>query len=146
MIDKIKCENLAKRLLSLMLKLAAVFRYTPLELLRSQTTVSPSSLTEDDSRCSLISPPPREPTMKDRILPCLERIQKLEKSYEDIRNKPVAIPVEKERMLMDSLDRIKSVEFDLDKTKRLLHATVMKQMEITEMLQNIRDSQLHVRT
>jgi len=119
MIDKIKCENLAKRLLSLMLKLAAVFRYTPLELLRSQTTVSPSSLTEDDSRCSLISPPPREPTMKDRILPCLERIQKLEKSYEDIRNKPVAIPVEKERMLMDSLDRIKSVEFDLDKTKRV---------------------------
>lgn len=101
-----------------MLKLAAVFRYTPLELLRSQTTVSPSSPTEDDSRCSFISAP-REPTMKDRILPCLERIQELEKCYEDIRNKPVSIPVEKERMLMDSLDRIKSVEFDLDKTKRV---------------------------
>ncbi|XP_010501189.1 PREDICTED: phosphatidylinositol/phosphatidylcholine transfer protein SFH13-like [Camelina sativa] len=143
-IDKIKCENLAKRLLSLMLKLATVFRCTPFELLRSQTTVSPSSPAEDDSRCSLI-PTPRQPTMKDRILPCLERIQKLEKSYEDIRNKPVAIPVEKERMLMDSLDRIKSVEFDLDKTKRLLHATVMKQMEITEMLQSLRDSQLHRR-
>ncbi|EOA39901.1 hypothetical protein CARUB_v10008581mg [Capsella rubella] len=143
-IDKIKCENLAKRLLSLMLKLAAVFRYTPFELLRSQTTVSPSSPTEDESRCSLI-PTPRQPTMKDRILPCLERIQKLEKSYEDIRNKPVAIPVEKERMLMDSLERIKSVEFDLDKTKRLLHVTVMKQMEITEMLQSLRDSQLHRR-
>lgn len=101
-----------------MLKLAAIFRYTPFELLRGQATVSPPSPTEDDSRCILI-PTPREPTMKDRILPCLERIQKLEKSYEDIRNKPVAIPEEKERMLIDSIDRIKSVEFDLDKTKRV---------------------------
>ncbi|KAL1189470.1 Phosphatidylinositol/phosphatidylcholine transfer protein SFH13 [Cardamine amara subsp. amara] len=143
-IDKVKAENIAKRLLTLMLKLAAIFRNTPFEHLRSQSTVSPSSPTEDDNRSSLI-PTPREPTMKDRILPCLERIQKLEKKYEDIQNKPVEIPVEKERMLMDSLDRIKSVEFDLDKTKRLLHATVMKQMEITEMLQNIRESQLHRR-
>lgn len=101
-----------------MLKLAAVFRYIPFELSRRQNTVTPSSPSEDESRSSLV-PTPTEPTMKDKILPCLERIHELEKKYEDIRNKPVEIPVEKERMLMDSLDRIKSVEFDLDKTKRV---------------------------
>ncbi|VVB00178.1 unnamed protein product [Arabis nemorensis] len=144
-IDKIKSENLAKRLLSLMLKLASVFRYIPFEFSRRQNTVTPSSPTEDETMISLIPTPPIEPTMKDRILPCLERIHQLETKYEDLRNKPVEIPVEKERMLMDSLDRIKSVEFDLDKTKRVLHATVMKQIEITEMLENLRESQLHRR-
>ncbi|ESQ29896.1 hypothetical protein EUTSA_v10011321mg [Eutrema salsugineum] len=118
-IDSIKSENLAKRVLSFMLKLAAVFRYIPFELSRRQNTVTPSNPTEDNNRRSLI-PTSTELTMKDRILPCLERIQKLEKKYEEIRNKPVEIPVEKERMLLDSLDRIKSVEFDLVKTKRVL--------------------------
>ncbi|KAG2304539.1 hypothetical protein Bca52824_033190 [Brassica carinata] len=143
-IDGIKPENLAKRILSLLLKLAAVFRVIPFELSRRKNTITPSSPTEDGSR-STLTPTPTETTMKDRIGPCLERIQKLEKKYEEIRNKPVEIPVEKERMLMDSLDRIKSVEFDLEKTKRALHATVMKQMEITEMLESIRESQLHRR-
>ncbi|KAL0796462.1 hypothetical protein Bca101_067839 [Brassica carinata] len=143
-IDGIKPENLAKRILSLLLKLAAVFRVIPFELSSRKNTITPSSPTEDGSR-STLTPTPTETTMKDRIGPCLERIQKLEKKYEEIRNKPVEIPVEKERMLMDSLDRIKSVEFDLEKTKRALHATVMKQMEITEMLESIRESQLHRR-
>ncbi|KAH0872876.1 hypothetical protein HID58_070238 [Brassica napus] len=141
-LDSIKPESLAKRILSFLLKLAAVFRYIPFELSRKKHTITLSSPREDESRCTL-TPTPTETTMKDRIGPCLERIHKLEKKYEEIRNKPVEIPVEKERLLMDSLDRIKSVEFDLEKTKRALHATVMKQMEITEMLENIRESQLH---
>uniref|UniRef100_A0A1J3HX50 Phosphatidylinositol/phosphatidylcholine transfer protein SFH13 n=1 Tax=Noccaea caerulescens TaxID=107243 RepID=A0A1J3HX50_NOCCA len=146
-IESMKSENVAKRIVSLMLKLAAVFRYMPFELWRSQSTVTPSSPTTEDGnrRSSLIPTPPTEPTMRERILPCLERIQKLEKKYEEMRNKPAEIPVDKERMLMDSLDRIKSVEFDLEKTKRVLHATVMKQIEITEMLENLRESQLHRR-
>uniref|UniRef100_A0A1J3G3P9 Phosphatidylinositol/phosphatidylcholine transfer protein SFH13 n=1 Tax=Noccaea caerulescens TaxID=107243 RepID=A0A1J3G3P9_NOCCA len=146
-IESMKSENVAKRIVSLMLKLAAVFSYMPFELWRSQSTVTPSSPTTEDGnrRSSLIPTPPTEPTMRERILPCLERIQKLEKKYEEMRNKPAEIPVDKERMLMDSLDRIKSVEFDLEKTKRVLHATVMKQIEITEMLENLRESQLHRR-
>ncbi|KAJ0230383.1 Phosphatidylinositol/phosphatidylcholine transfer protein SFH13 [Hirschfeldia incana] len=137
-IESIKPENIARRILSLLLKLAAVFRYFPFELSRKKHTVTPSS-------SSTLTPTPTETTMKDRIGPCLERIQKLEKTYEEIRNRPVEIPAEKERMLVDSLDRIKSVEFDLEKTKRALHATVMKQMEITEMLESIRETQLHRR-
>ena len=119
-LDSIKPESLAKRILSLLLKLAAVFRYIPFELSRRKHTITPSSPTEDESRSTLTAIP-RETTMKDRIGPCLERIQKLERKYEEIRNKPVEIPAEKERMLMDSLDRIKSVEFDLEKTKRVIN-------------------------
>ncbi|KAJ4881972.1 Phosphatidylinositol/phosphatidylcholine transfer protein SFH13 [Raphanus sativus] len=139
-MDIIRTENIAKRILALLLKLAAVFRCTPFQLLRKKNTITPSSPTQLE-----LNPTHAQTTMKDKIRPCLERIQELEKVYEEIRNKPVEIPVEKERMLMDSLDRIKSVEFDLVKTKGVLHATVMKQMEITEMLESLRDSQLHRR-
>ncbi|KAJ4866768.1 Phosphatidylinositol/phosphatidylcholine transfer protein SFH13 [Raphanus sativus] len=139
-LHELRTENIAKRILALLLKLAAVFRCIPFQLLRRKNTITPSRATEDE-----LNPTHAETTMKDKIRPCLERIQELEKVYEEIRNKPVEIPVEKERMLMDSLDRIKSVEFDLVKTKGVLHATVMKQMEITEMLESLRDSQLHRR-
>ncbi|PNX81741.1 sec14p-like phosphatidylinositol transfer family protein [Trifolium pratense] len=58
------------------------------------------------------------------------------------------MPLEKEQMLMDSLDRIKSVEFDLERTKRVLHAAVMKQLEITDLLENMQQSKFrgHVNT
>ncbi|KAF8082402.1 hypothetical protein N665_0827s0007 [Sinapis alba] len=141
-IDMIRAENIAKKILALLLKLATVFPCIPFQLLRRKNTITTtSSPTEDE-----LNPTHAETTtMKDKIRPCLERIQELEKRYDEIRNKPVEIPVEKERMLMDSLDRIKSVEFDLVKTKRVLHATVIKQMEITEMLESLRESQLHRR-
>lgn len=56
---------------------------------------------------------------EDHLLPCMERLEKLEKAFEELHNKPPEIPLEKERMLVDSLDRIKSVELDLEKTKRV---------------------------
>lgn len=114
-LHELRTENIAKRILALLLKLAAVFRCIPFQLLRRKNTITPSRATEDE-----LNPTHAETTMKDKIRPCLERIQELEKVYEEIRNKPVEIPVEKERMLMDSLDRIKSVEFDLVKTKGVI--------------------------
>lgn len=56
---------------------------------------------------------------RDYILPCEQRLQRLEKVFNELNNKPDGMPLEKEHMLMDSLDRIKSVEFDLEKTKRV---------------------------
>ena len=56
---------------------------------------------------------------RDHILPCIQRLQRLEKAVEELSNKPASIPLEKDQMLMGSLDRIKSVEFDLEKTKRV---------------------------
>lgn len=56
---------------------------------------------------------------EDPILPCIQRLQSIEKKFEELNNKPIEIPFEKEQMLLESLDRIKSVEFDLEKTKRV---------------------------
>ncbi|GLT83771.1 hypothetical protein SLE2022_020430 [Rubroshorea leprosula] len=82
---------------------------------------------------------------EDHLLPCMERLEKLDKAFEELSSKPPEIPLEKEKMLVDSLDRIKSVELDLEKTKRVLHATVMKQLEITDWLERLRESKCHRR-
>lgn len=56
---------------------------------------------------------------RDHILQCMQRLERLEKTFGELSHKPAGIPLEKEHMLTNSLDRIKSVEFDLEKTKRV---------------------------
>lgn len=57
--------------------------------------------------------------IEDRLSPCLERIQRLEMMFDELTNKHAEIPLEKERVLLESWDRIKHIEFDLEKTKRV---------------------------
>lgn len=73
---------------------------------------------------------------EDRVGPCLERLQKLELTFNELSSKPAQIPLEKERVLQESWNRIKCIEFDLDKTKRVLQATVMTQMGIVDSLES----------
>lgn len=109
---------MAKALLSLVVRLVSYFRHLSSPFLRKQSNVHLSNVVETNT---VVSNPPAtlEAISKDRVLPCLERLQRLEKMLEELSNKPTSIPVEKERMLLDSLDRIKSLEHDLDKTKRV---------------------------
>lgn len=120
----------------------------------------------------------QEANKEDCVGPCLQRLERLEKVFVELSNKPAKIPLEKEHLLTESLDRIKSVEFDLEKTKRVsfylcvllveyehssynyndscriaftsvlllqaLHATVVKQLEIGELLEKLRESQCQV--
>lgn len=58
----------------------------------------------------------------DRIAPCLERLQRLEASFSKLSSKPAVIPIEKEQVLQESWDRIKSIEYDLEKTKKVSSA------------------------
>ncbi|KAJ3694625.1 hypothetical protein LUZ60_000002 [Juncus effusus] len=48
-------------------------------------------------------------------------------------------------VINDSFDRIKSLELDLEKTKQILHATVMKQKEMEETLEAMKESSLRRR-
>lgn len=64
-------------------------------------------------------------TEEDHIHPCVERLQKVEQILEELKNKPAQIPKEKDQMLLHSLERIKSVEFDLDKTKKVSHVNLL---------------------
>ncbi|KAL5998551.1 hypothetical protein ACLOJK_009494 [Asimina triloba] len=57
-------------------------------------------------------------TEEDFILPYLERLQRLEALVTELSRKPVTMPPEKDSALRESMDRIKSIEYDLQKTKK----------------------------
>lgn len=170
-VEKSNIQCVPSMLLSFMVRLVAIFGSLQL-IWRRQNNIHPSNVLENNTN----SQPPAVEAVneEDRVLPCIERLQKLEKVYEELSNKPAAIPLEKEQMLMESLQRIKSVESDLEKTKRVrsillglddwklnswihkmltlafvflwqvLHATVVKQHEIAELLEKLRESKFHV--
>lgn len=71
--------------------------------------------------------------------PCLERLQRLEELVEELDKKPKKIPPEKDIMISESLNRIKTLEHDLQKTRYTLNATSMKQEELLETFENLRE-------
>ncbi|XP_073158788.1 phosphatidylinositol/phosphatidylcholine transfer protein SFH13-like [Henckelia pumila] len=135
-----------RTLISISINLFSVIRNAPGEYWRRQTYIHPSHMLENE-------PEPNSDLVvgteavngEDRFLPCVQRLQRLENLLEQLNKKRAEIPQEKEQMLEQSLDRIKSVEVDLEKTKRLLQAAVIKQLEITELLENIQETRFHRR-
>lgn len=55
----------------------------------------------------------------EALQPCWQRLQHLETLVTELVNKPKKIPPEKEDILIESLSRIKSIEYDLQKTKKV---------------------------
>ncbi|CAL5390196.1 unnamed protein product [Camellia sinensis] len=140
-VEKRSFRCVAAALMSLMTNLFAFIRRLPLESLRMQNNIHPSNVVEDTTE---ISPPGAEAVIEeDRVLPCVQRLQRLENLLKELNKKPAEIPLEKEQMLVQSLDRIKSVELDLEKTKRVLHAMAVKQHEIEQLLENLQQSKCH---
>jgi hypothetical protein len=64
-------------------------------------------------------------TKEDRVNPCLERLDRLESMFNQLSRKPPELPQDKDRAIQDSFNRIKSIEFDLEKTKKVLAAQVL---------------------
>ncbi|XP_028752836.1 phosphatidylinositol/phosphatidylcholine transfer protein SFH13 isoform X2 [Neltuma alba] len=109
----------ARVLLSFLDKLVAYFCGLKFEVWRSQNSVSPPDPVEHNTNNP--SPAVGAGDERDHNFPheqYEQRLQKLEQAFEELSKKPTDMPLEKEEMLMESLDRIKSVEFDLEKTKR----------------------------
>ncbi|KAJ8470685.1 hypothetical protein OPV22_025028 [Ensete ventricosum] len=104
------------------------------------SNIHPSDAQNCAAQCSLSME-----NIEDRLSPCLERLQRLEMMFDELTNKHAEIPFEKERVLLESWDRIKHIEFDLENTKRVLHATVMKQLDIAESLDAMQDFKLRKR-
>ncbi|PON88881.1 CRAL-TRIO lipid binding domain containing protein [Trema orientale] len=139
--EKRELHCAARVLISFLFRLFTIFRCVRFEFWRSEfwkrhSNIYPSTFVEPNT--SSHSPAVEAVNEEDRVLPCIQRLQRLEKVFDELSNKPVGIPVEKDKILMESMDRIKNVEIDLEKTKRLLHATVVKQLEIDEFLENLR--------
>ncbi|XP_010527238.1 PREDICTED: phosphatidylinositol/phosphatidylcholine transfer protein SFH9-like isoform X2 [Tarenaya hassleriana] len=76
----------------------------------------------------------------ESLHPCLQRLRDLETVVTELVNKPARIPPEKENMIRDSLDRIKSIEQDLQKTRKVLLLTASKQIELAESLESLKVS------
>ncbi|URE20852.1 CRAL/TRIO domain [Musa troglodytarum] len=121
--------------------LGTKFHGTLLEVIDSReggpSNIHPSDAQNTAAQCSRSME-----NIEDRLSPCLERLQRLEMMFDELTNKHAEIPFEKERVLLESWDRIKHIEFDLEKTKRVLHATVVKQLDIAESLDAMQDFKL----
>ncbi|XP_073525734.1 uncharacterized protein [Phyllobates terribilis] len=80
---------------------------------------------------------------KETLNSCWERIQHLEDVVTDLLDKPSKIPSDKEEMITESLSRIKSIEYDLQKTKKALFATASKQVELAQSLEYLKEENVH---
>ncbi|KAL6567670.1 hypothetical protein OROGR_001338 [Orobanche gracilis] len=136
---------MSRTLTYITMKLFAFTQNVPVECWRRQSNVYPPNGLEDPELNSHIYVPVKSVTEEDMIGPCVQRLQRLESLLEELNNRPAEIPMEKDQILQQSLGRIKSVEFDLEKTKRVLHTTVLKQLQITELLENMRESKFQTK-
>lgn len=59
---------------------------------------------------------------EELLHPCYQKLQQLENMVSELSKKPAKIPAEKEDMIHESLSRIKSIEYDLQKTKKVRYA------------------------
>ncbi|XP_057453854.1 phosphatidylinositol/phosphatidylcholine transfer protein SFH13 [Lotus japonicus] len=137
-VEKTNHLYVTRVLASFMERLITFIRSLRFEFWRTQNNVHPSNTTEHNINNH--SAAVEAAFERDHILPCAQRLQRLEKVFEELNNKPYGMPLEKEKMLMDSMDRIKSVEFDLEKTKRVLHSAVKQQLEIADLVENLQKS------
>lgn len=99
-------------------KLFALSPNVPFAYWRRHADIYPSNAVEDGTEhCRLSTVDAEAVSEEDRVLPCVQRLQRLESLLEELEQKPAEIPLEKEQMLLQSLNRIKTVELDLEKTK-----------------------------
>ncbi|XP_076899888.1 phosphatidylinositol/phosphatidylcholine transfer protein SFH9-like [Bidens hawaiensis] len=83
------------------------------------------------------------PVEKELLHPCEEKLKQLEAMVAELSTKPSKIPQEKEEMLVESMNRIRSMEYDLQKTKKALFATASKQMELEESIETLRGDSIN---
>ncbi|CAO2040890.1 unnamed protein product [Urochloa humidicola] len=131
-------KHLSRKVIDLFLKVLSLLRFfirrrQHLENVHPHTATVPSNQTD----IRIIK--------EDRVNPCLERLDRLESMFNQLSRKPPELPQDKDRAIQDSFDRIKSIEFDLEKTKKVLHATVIKQMQMAETLEAVKESDLRRR-
>lgn len=86
-----------------------------------------------------------EAVKRNHMNSCLERLHRLENILSGISNKPNQIPLEKEQMLLESWDRIKGLEVDLTKTKKVLETTLVQQLRLAESLESSQESPAQMR-
>lgn len=101
-------ENLATGLITLLIRISSFFHLSVYRQERYLETVQP---------CAAAQEP--EPQREEDMSACLRRLKKLESLCDHLMSKPPDMPKEKELVLMQSFDRIKSLEAELEATKNV---------------------------
>lgn len=127
-------ENLATGLITLLIRISSFFHLSVYRQERYLETVQP---------CAAAQEP--EPQREEDMSACLRRLKKLESLCDHLMSKPPDMPKEKELVLMQSFDRIKSLEAELEATKNALQAAVEKQMELVETVESLQHQTSSVR-
>lgn len=110
---------MTRTIMSIIIKLHALIQNAHVECLRRQTNVYPSNTLGSESEPPNQLSAAEAVSEENRVSPCVQRLQRLESLLEELNKKPAEIPPEKDQLLQRSLERIKCVEFDLEKTKRV---------------------------
>lgn len=103
--------------MSLVETLIVIITILPFDFLKRQKNVYPTNTVEDEARESLN--------------PFVQRLEKIEELLEELKRRPTQIPVEKVNMSYDSLERIKLVEFNHNKTESV---SLFKMLLIMKLL------------
>lgn len=112
---------MSRTLMFLVAKIMAFVQMIPIEYGRRQENAySPKS--SIDGPKPVTSPSyvhERAVKKEEKVRPCVLRLQKLESLLEELNSRPTEIPAEKDQILHQSLERIKNMESDLERTKRV---------------------------
>ncbi|XP_071679150.1 phosphatidylinositol/phosphatidylcholine transfer protein SFH6 [Lolium perenne] len=127
--------NLIKLVVSALIKIFSFFRlFISVPVRRLQSANPPTAPVP-------VAEKPQPRTVSDADMSaCLQRIENLESMCNQLASKPPEIPEDKEQILLNSFERIRSIEADLERTKRVLHATVAKQQSLVETLEAVQES------
>ncbi|CAL9158943.1 unnamed protein product [Musa hybrid cultivar] len=139
-LEEGKLQYFARAVIAFLIKVLSfflIFRSRPDRRLENVHPSDALSLIPDNNSTT-------EAAKEDKVTPLIERLEKLESMLNELSRKPAEIPQEKEHAIRESMNRIKSVEFDLHKTNKVLQATLMKQLEIEATLETLNGESIGV--
>ncbi|KAG8047648.1 hypothetical protein GUJ93_ZPchr0008g13574 [Zizania palustris] len=121
-------ENIVKAVVTAFIKLLSFLRLffsKPVRRLENVPSTVPVPAEE--------KPQPRS-TSDDGMAACLQRLDNLESLCNHLISRPPEIPEEKDHMLLNSFQRIKCIEADLERTKRVSSLAVLPMVYKTMLI------------
>ena len=120
-IVRMGVENLVKFVVRALIKLFTFFRLLLCRPLRRLEIAHPST-----APVPAAEKPQPQTVSDDAMSACLQRIENLESMCNQLASKPPEIPEDKEQILLNSFERIRSIEADLERTKRVSSYIVLR--------------------
>ncbi|RCV12166.1 hypothetical protein SETIT_2G247900v2 [Setaria italica] len=119
-------EDLARGLATVLIRISSFFHFFVCRQER---------MLENVHSCADAEQAKPQPVREEDMSASLQRLEKLESLCNHLMSKPPDMPKDKELVLFQAFDRIKSLEADLERTKTALEAAVAKQMELEDSVE-----------